>query len=313
MKKVFVIIALVFAAGAVMAQGSDDPFAPSGGGDPFATDPQPTTQPETQPVNEQPASDPFTTDAPTSTQETDTAGGSSDPFSGGSDPFSAGGVDSPLGGFGGGGGSADMLSRMSDTLIQPLRNQFPWEQRALQERQVLKDYRPREADIFWARTVWREIDIREKMNHPFANPNQPFITILTNIMDNNPDIKVYKHDPFSNVEFTEETTWDEVRSTLSKEEEYDVPIMNEETGEITYQTQTIRDKFNVGSVTRFQIKEVWYFDKKHSRMRVDIIGIAPIKQTTAAELGVGGFGIDSTGPLAEDPIFWIYYPDFREK
>ena len=36
----------------------------------------------------------------------------------------------------------------------------------------------READIFWEKRVWRVIDIREKMNLPFAYPERPFFSIL---------------------------------------------------------------------------------------------------------------------------------------
>jgi hypothetical protein len=37
-----------------------------------------------------------------------------------------------------------------------------------------------EKDVFWERRIWRLIDIREKMNHPFKYEKEPFITILLN-------------------------------------------------------------------------------------------------------------------------------------
>ena len=36
----------------------------------------------------------------------------------------------------------------------------------------------READIFWEKRIWRVIDIREKMNLPFAYPERPFFSIV---------------------------------------------------------------------------------------------------------------------------------------
>jgi len=309
MKKFFVFSVALLIAGGVYAQG-DDPFA-SPSNDPFA---EPSSQPTTQPTT-QPTSEPVNNDQPAD----DTSGGS-DPFASDSgDPFGSGdggaGVPGlPGGGLGGfGGGSQDMLSNMSDSLIKPLRPEYPWEQRAMEERQMLQKYGIREADVFWAKTVWREIDIREKINHPFANPKAPFMTVLMDILEGSgEDIKIYKHDPFLSTEFQEETTWSDVKSGLSASREEEVPEMNEATGEITYTTKTITDKFSVGSVTRFRLKEVWYFDKKHSRMRVDIMGIAPIKKTSAADLGVSGLDVGD-GTLSEDPLFWVYYPDFREK
>ena len=48
------------------------------------------------------------------------------------------------------------------------------EKRIINERRVLP-YQPlREADIFWEKRIWRVIDIREKMNLPFAYPEMPF-------------------------------------------------------------------------------------------------------------------------------------------
>ena len=47
------------------------------------------------------------------------------------------------------------------------------------ERRVLA-YQPiRESDIFWEKRVWRIIDVREKMNLPFAYPEEPFFKLLS--------------------------------------------------------------------------------------------------------------------------------------
>jgi hypothetical protein len=36
----------------------------------------------------------------------------------------------------------------------------------------------READLLWQKSVWRVIDVCEKINHAFSNPDRPLISLL---------------------------------------------------------------------------------------------------------------------------------------
>lgn len=320
MKSLFnVFFVCLFASGA-FAQ-VDDPFAAAASDDPFAaptTTPAPASKPTTTAPSTSGNDDPFMAPSSTTSEagnSTDKPAAGDDPFAStadSSDPFSSGGGDeSPLGG-GGSDAPADLLSGLADTLIQPLRPEFPWEKITIKERAPLEKSDVRQADVFWAKTVWREVDVREKMNHPFINPKAPFMTVLLDIIKRDTTVKLYAYDPFVDAEFQEETTWAKVNEGLGRTRTIEVPEMDAE-GNITTKTQTITDKFNIGSVKKFRLKEVWYFDKVHSRMKVKIMGIAPIKQTTLAELGVtADVNVDLEGG-SEDPLFWIYFPDVREK
>ena len=54
-------------------------------------------------------------------------------------------------------------------------------------------------------------------------------------------------------------------------------------------------------ITRYWIKEDWYFDKQRSVMEVRIIGICPLMEKK-----------DDNGEFrAYQPLFWVYYPECR--
>lgn len=165
--------------------------------------------------------------------------------------------------------------------------------RLIFERQVLP-YEPlREADIPWEKRIWRVLDTREKLNLPFRYPEQPFFTILAEIAENG-EIKVFEDDKFK-----EMLTADEVGSKLVSMDTsivYD-PVTYEEEVKIT------RSEINPDDIKRYRVKEIWYFDKEASRMRVRILGIAPIKEYYDEDTGAFKY---------EAPLFWVYYPEARE-
>ena len=168
------------------------------------------------------------------------------------------------------------------------------EKRIIEERRVLP-YQPlREADIFWEKRIWRVIDIREKMNLPFAYPEKPFFTILMDAAVNN-DITVYSTE---DDKFTSKLQPDEVASmgaTVDTVITFDPETYEE-------QIQIVRNELNPEDVKRFRIKEIWFFDEETSMLQVRILGIAPLIDVK-----------DDNGNFKyEKPMFWVYYPECRE-
>ena len=165
--------------------------------------------------------------------------------------------------------------------------------RLIFEKQVLAYEPVREADVPWEKRIWRVIDTREKINLPFAYPEEPFFSILAEAAENG-EIKVFSDDKFRSM-----LTPDEVSSKLVSMDTsivYD-PVTYEEEVKVT------RSEINPTDIKRYRVKEMWYFDKETSRMMVRILGIAPLQEV---------FDEDTGSFKYELPLFWVYYPEARE-
>jgi len=165
----------------------------------------------------------------------------------------------------------------------------------MQQRRVLAYQPVRESDIFWEKRIWRIIDVREKMNLPFAYPEEPFFKLLADAATKG-DLPVYAIDGTD--KFNKRMSTDDVLSMLSKTDT--VVTFDPETYE--EKVQIVRNDINWEDVKRFRIKEVWFFDKETSTLQVRILGIAPLIDVKDNE---GNFRF-------EKPMFWVYYPQARE-
>ncbi|MBX2891569.1 MAG: gliding motility protein GldN [Saprospiraceae bacterium] len=165
----------------------------------------------------------------------------------------------------------------------------------MQQRRVLAYQPVRESDIFWEKRIWRIIDVREKMNLPFAYPEEPFFKLLSDAATKG-DLPVYAIDGTD--KFNKRMSTDDVLSMLSKTDT--VVTFDPETYE--EKVQIVRNDINWEDVKRFRVKEVWFFDKETSTLQVRILGIAPLIDVKDNE---GNFRF-------EKPMFWVYYPHARE-
>lgn len=155
-------------------------------------------------------------------------------------------------------------------------------------------YEPiREADIAWQKRIWRVIETREKMNLPFRYPEKPLFSIFTEMVENG-DITV-----FSDEKFETPLTFDEVSASLNKIDT--VTTFNYDT--YVEEVKIVKSSINPEDINRYRLKEIYFFDEETSRMKVRILGIAPIKDEIDAETGELKYSL---------PLFWIYYPEARE-
>ncbi len=168
------------------------------------------------------------------------------------------------------------------------------EKNIITDRRVLPYDDIREADIFWEKRIWRVIDVREKLNLPFAYPIEPFFEILMTAAEEG-EITVYgtEDDKFSYPLAPDEVA--SMGATVDTIIAFDPETYEEE---ITI----VRNDLNPEDIKQFRVKEIWFFDEESSTLQVRILGIAPLKDE-----------YDENGNYKyTTPLFWAYYPECRE-
>lgn len=132
----------------------------------------------------------------------------------------------------------------------------------------------READVMWAKDIWRTIDLRQRMNFPLRYPIEGTMSggdrysLFGLLMEG---IKTEEITPY---EYVPNVGWKDPFSKLTTLTE----IYALTGGDTIYNNDGSFDRMGQGTsyVWQFMIQEQWFFDKKHSVMDVRIIALAPV-------------------------------------
>lgn len=176
----------------------------------------------------------------------------------------------------------------------------PWIKENTPTRRVVPYTHVREADVMWHKRIWREIDLREKINHPLYFP-------ITPINDRKSLYDVIKQAVSVDKTLTAYSTQDDeftvpltVSEAIAQMGDSVTIMLEDEWGDPTIPSTTFSEIESI-DIVKYRLKEDWFFDNERSIMDVRIMGICPFKNQLNDDGSIRGI----------KPIFWIYFPEAR--
>ena len=210
------------------------------------------------------------------------------------------------------------------TLEQPVRApmEYPWEQVNIGDFAEPIAYPPvRQADVMYYWTVWRTIDLREKINHPLYFPSEPRgtwrslgQTIFDAIDMSNAERTEGVLPVYSDEMCTFPYSRDELQGLVANVQT--ITKIDIESGEEIGEEELIT-QLEPKDIISYNVKEVWYFDKQYSTFRVQILMLQPIIEYEKPNNNNSYYDDenqddeDVKGVMMKRKLGYIYYNELR--
>lgn len=159
----------------------------------------------------------------------------------------------------------------------------------------------RQADVMWSKRIWRVMDLREKLNHPFYYPTKPtngrkclIDVVKTSLMAG--ELTAYSQPAFFDDFTSPPLTKSEIEAMFTKIDSSQV-----DDGNGNFTTTATKSEIGCEQIKQYMIKEDWFFDKQRSVMDVRIIGICPMQEKFTETGEFKGY----------EKMFWLYFPETR--
>lgn len=175
----------------------------------------------------------------------------------------------------------------------------------------------RQADVMYYTVIWRRIDLREKMNHHLYFPQEKrgtwrslgqVILDAVNLDDEDPEAVhlPFYTDEFCNLEQSNEQT------KMALVETRTIQKFDPETFEVIGEEE-IQEQHSAKEIAYYDVKEIWFFDKKRSLLEVRILEVSPkIEYEKVLNTGEGAEDEEAVGGVKQTrTLGYIFYDELR--